>query len=73
MIKLPGTKEKANLYVTRLVEIMFNMEQLVALQPADTYNDEKYKYIKGNETFFLLIIIFSFILSFQKRFVSNSG
>ncbi|CAF1399132.1 unnamed protein product, partial [Rotaria magnacalcarata] len=46
LIKIPGTKGKANLYVTQLIQIMYTMEQLVALQPADTYNDYKYKLIQ---------------------------
>ncbi|CAF2861249.1 unnamed protein product [Rotaria sp. Silwood2] len=46
LIKVPSTKEKANLYVTQLIEIMYTMEQLVALKPADTYDDDTYKLIQ---------------------------
>jgi hypothetical protein len=48
LLKIPGTKEKANLYVTTLVQLLYSMEELVALQPGDTYDDDRYKLIQGN-------------------------
>ena len=48
LLKVSGTKEKANLYVTTLVQMMYTMDELVRLQPANTQNDERYKQIKGN-------------------------
>ncbi|CAF1433030.1 unnamed protein product [Rotaria sordida] len=52
LLKIPGTKDKANLYVTTLIQLMYTMEELVALQPADTYDDNRYILIKGNNSVF---------------------
>ncbi|CAF1410547.1 unnamed protein product [Adineta ricciae] len=46
LLKIPGTKEKANLYVTNLIQIMYTMDELAELQPADTYEDYRYQLIK---------------------------
>ena len=32
---------------------MYTMEELAALQPADTYEDDRYKLIRGNNSIFL--------------------
>ncbi|CAF2980364.1 unnamed protein product [Rotaria sp. Silwood2] len=56
LLKLPGTKEKANLYVTCLIEKMFTINELVELKPADTYNDNRYKMIRGNRSLFLVML-----------------
>ena len=45
---MQGTKEKANLYITQMIQSMYTREQLVALQSADTYDDDKYKLIQDN-------------------------
>ena len=55
LIKVLDRKEKANLYVTQLIQIMYTIEQLVVLQPADTYDDDKYKLIQGNDFIFLYV------------------
>ncbi|CAF3942546.1 unnamed protein product, partial [Rotaria sordida] len=39
LLKIFGTQDKANLYVTMLIQLIYTMEELVVLQPADTYND----------------------------------
>ncbi|CAF1224598.1 unnamed protein product [Rotaria sordida] len=39
LFKIFGTQDKANLYVTMLIQLIYTMEELVVLQPADTYND----------------------------------
>ncbi|CAM4895598.1 unnamed protein product [Rotaria socialis] len=46
LLKITGTKGKANLYVTTLIQLMYTMEELAALQPADTYSDNGYKLIQ---------------------------
>ncbi|CAF5056182.1 unnamed protein product, partial [Rotaria magnacalcarata] len=47
LLKVPGTKDKANLYVTSLIQLMYTMEELVALTPTDTYDDNRYKLIQA--------------------------
>lgn len=56
LLKIPGAKDKANLYVTTLIQIMYTMEELVELQPPDTYSDHRYNLIKGNNFIFLIIL-----------------
>ncbi|CAF5052741.1 unnamed protein product, partial [Rotaria magnacalcarata] len=46
LLKVPGTKDKANLYVTSLIQLMYTMEELVALTPTDNYDDNRYKLIQ---------------------------
>ncbi|CAF4020967.1 unnamed protein product [Rotaria magnacalcarata] len=46
LLKIPATKEKANLYVTTLIQLIYSIEELAELQPAQTYDDERYKLIK---------------------------
>ncbi|CAF4922950.1 unnamed protein product [Rotaria sp. Silwood1] len=46
LLNVHGTKEKANLYVTTLIQLMYTIEELAALAPADTYNDKRYMLIK---------------------------
>jgi hypothetical protein len=48
LLKIPGTKQKANLYVTALVQELFTMQELVALNPGETNNDSKYQMIRGH-------------------------
>ena len=52
-MKVQETKEKANLYVTALVHLLYKMEELVALQPGEIYDDERYKIIQGNGSVFI--------------------
>ncbi|CAF4166095.1 unnamed protein product, partial [Rotaria magnacalcarata] len=56
LLKVPGTKDKANLYVTSLIQLMYTMEELVALTPTDTYDDNRYKLIQGNKAVFRVIL-----------------
>ena len=51
LLKIPGTKEKANLYVTNLIQLLYSMEELAALQPGGTYEDNRYILIQGNNSF----------------------
>ncbi|CAF3575568.1 unnamed protein product [Rotaria socialis] len=46
LLKIPATKEKANLYVTTLIQLIYSIEELAELQPTQTYDDERYKLIK---------------------------
>ncbi|CAF1031100.1 unnamed protein product [Rotaria sp. Silwood1] len=55
LLKIPGTKDKANLYATIILQLMYTMEELVALQRTDIYNDNRYKLIKGNNSVFLML------------------
>ncbi|CAF4508393.1 unnamed protein product, partial [Rotaria magnacalcarata] len=48
LLKIPATKEKANLYITTLIQLIYSIEELTELQPAQTYDDERCKLIKGN-------------------------
>jgi hypothetical protein len=58
LLKIPGTKEKANLYVTNLVQLLYTMEELVELQPADTYQNDRYKLLQGINSDFVSILRF---------------
>ncbi|CAF3546707.1 unnamed protein product, partial [Rotaria sp. Silwood1] len=51
LLKIPGTKDKANLYATIILQLMYTMEELVALQRTDIYNDNRYKLIKDALTY----------------------
>ncbi|CAF4536390.1 unnamed protein product, partial [Rotaria socialis] len=46
LLKITGTRDKANLYVRTLIQVMYTMEELAALQPTDTYSDNRYKLIQ---------------------------
>ncbi|CAF1451672.1 unnamed protein product, partial [Rotaria sordida] len=46
LMKIPATRDKANLYVTNLVEIPYTMDELVALKPEETHNDYRYQLIR---------------------------
>ncbi|CAF1332739.1 unnamed protein product [Rotaria sordida] len=46
LMKIPATRDKANLYVTNLVEILYTMDELVALKPEETHNDYRYQLIR---------------------------
>jgi len=52
-LKIHGTKERANLYVTHLTQILYTMEELADLQTEETYTDDRYKLIQGNNLVFL--------------------
>ncbi|CAF4816565.1 unnamed protein product [Rotaria socialis] len=41
LIKVLGTKDKANLYVTQLIQIMFTIEELFERQPVNTHDDNR--------------------------------
>lgn len=46
LLKIPASKEKANLYVTAMIQRMFTMEELVELNPVETHNDKRYQLIR---------------------------
>ncbi len=72
MLKFPGTKDKANLYLTNLIQVLYTVEELVALQPADTHNDVKYQLLQGNNLFFLSILIVLFLEAIRCKFKLTS-
>ncbi|CAF1611024.1 unnamed protein product [Rotaria magnacalcarata] len=47
LLKIPATRDKANLYVTNLVEKMFSIDELVELKPDQTHEDSRYQMIRG--------------------------
>ncbi|CAF2691173.1 unnamed protein product [Rotaria sp. Silwood2] len=46
LMKIPATRDKANLYVTNLIEILYTIDELVALKPEETHNDYRYQLIR---------------------------
>ncbi|CAF1397508.1 unnamed protein product, partial [Rotaria magnacalcarata] len=46
LLKIPATRDKANLYVTNLVEKMFSIDELVELKPDQTHEDSRYQMIR---------------------------
>ena len=46
-MKIPATRDKANLYVTTLIQILYTMDELIALKPEETHNDDRYQLIRG--------------------------
>lgn len=47
LLRKKGVKEHANLYVTNLMDILFDPAQLVTIQAKDLPNDNRYILIKG--------------------------
>jgi hypothetical protein len=48
LLKIPVSKDRANFYVTTLTQNLYTMEELAALDPGETHNDDRYKLIQGN-------------------------
>ncbi|CAF3974724.1 unnamed protein product [Rotaria sp. Silwood1] len=46
LMKIPATRDKANLYVTNLIQILYTMDELVVLKPEETHNDYRYQLIR---------------------------
>lgn len=57
LMKVPATSDKANLYVTTLIQMVYTIEELVSLQPDETHQDERYQLIRGNTSVFLYVTI----------------
>jgi len=55
LLKIPATRDKANLYVTTLIQVLYTMEELVALKPDETHEDDRYQSIRGNTSVSLYI------------------
>ncbi len=48
LLKRSAVKEHANLYVTSLVDLLYKPEELLALDPSNIPQDERYLLVKGS-------------------------
>jgi hypothetical protein len=48
LLKRSAVKEHANLYVTSLIDLLYKPEELLALDPSNIPQDERYLLVKGS-------------------------